>query len=247
MRARHRHFSSKDCGSVLSLDSRFINAANESTVSSWTDRSAGGRTAITPSGRNSPTLSAGGINGADTVLFTAASNQNLTTDNSNLFRNVAGATCLIVYKAVTNSAQTCVFCDFTSSSGFTRFGLFLNPSQISAARNNTTGSATSVTGGTPSTNANIACIVANFTNNPLQSFLNGASLGSQNFAATGNTPNDNSANPTLLGGFRDSSNTYVQTYNGHIGQVSAFQAAIAQPLLKRLEHAAAYSFKIACN
>lgn len=245
MRARHRHFSSKDCGSALSLDSRFINAANASTVSSWADRSAGGRTATTPSGRNSPTLSAGGINGADTVLFTAASNQNLTTENSNLFRNVAGASCLIVYKAVTNSTTTCVFSDVTSSAGFTRFGLFLNPSQLGAARNNTSGSATSVTGGTPSTNANIACIVVDFVNNPLQSFLNGASLGTQNFGTTGNTPDDDSATPTVLAGFRNPS--FVQTYNGHIGQVSAFQSAIAQPLRKRLEHAAAFSFKIACN
>lgn len=246
MRARHRHFNYGSADGALALDSRFINASNGSSVSSWTDRSAGGRTATTPSGRGDPTLSTRQIGGSDTVQFASASNQALSTNNKNLFKNVAGATVIVVYKATTNSSQTSMFADLTSSKGFSRVAMFLTPAQLAVARNNTSGSATSVSGGSPATDAHIATLVANFSANPLENFLDGASLGTANFSPTGNTPNNDSADNTTIGAFINDVG-FTQHYNGHLGVIAAYQRAVSSSLRKRLEHAAAYSFKISCN
>jgi hypothetical protein len=122
----------------------------------------------------------------------------------------------------------------------------LNPSAIGAARNTETGSAVIVSGGTPSTDANIATVVINNTSNPLQSFLNGTSLGTSNFGTTGNTPNTDSAQNTTIGCFLTETGN-VQHFNGDAAVVAAFQVALSGSQRKRLEHAAAYSFKISCN
>ena len=171
----------------------------------------------------------------------------LNTGNKTLIKNLASFTLFFVFRATVNNAtQRCLFADYTNSTGFTRGGYFLNPASIAVARNNETGSSVSVSGGTPSTDANIATVVINNTSNPLHSFLNGTSLGTSNFGTTGNTPNTDSAQNTNIGCFLSGAGN-LQHFNGDAAVVAAFQVALSGSQRKRLEHAAAYSFKISCN
>jgi hypothetical protein len=247
MRARHRHLNARDLGAKLVLDARYVTEANNDPVSTWADRSGNSRDA-TSSGTNRPLMSVSNSNfgGSSALTFASVPNRRMAiTSGLDLFRALAGASYLVCWRQnVSNATQRCIFFAATNTAGFTRMGLFSTSSFIAVARNTETSSAFSVTGGSPSTNANVTALVANFASSPIELFNNGASIGTQAVSPTGNTPNTNSASINIGVIAVPSFNNH---HDGEIARIEAFQSALSASQRKRLEHAAAYSFKISCN
>lgn len=75
----------------------------------------------------------------------------------------------------------------------------------------------------------------------------GALNGTKTTTATNTTSNGLSG--LSVGNIRGNPTPVIANYslNGDIGLIAIISSAVADPLRKRLEHAAAYSFKIACN
>jgi hypothetical protein len=82
-------------------------------------------------------------------------------------------------------------------------------------------------------------------------FNNGTRYGSLNGTKTTSTNNigTNGLSGFSVGNIRGNPTPIAAFYslNGDIGLIAVISTALADPLRKRLEHAAAYSFKISCN
>ena len=81
MRARQRHVNARHAGAVLVLDARYINQADNTAVSTWSDRSASGYDFSQATGANQPTLQTAEVGGSSIVRFDG-SNDKLTRDDT---------------------------------------------------------------------------------------------------------------------------------------------------------------------
>ncbi len=81
MRARQRHVNARHAGAVLVLDARYIAQADNTAVSTWSDRSASGYDFSQATGANQPTLQTGEVGGSSIVRFDG-SNDKLTRSDT---------------------------------------------------------------------------------------------------------------------------------------------------------------------
>ena len=85
--------------------------------------------------------------------------------------------------------------------------------------------------------------LADYSNSDAFLFLENAQVASNtNFQTAGNTSNTDSL-AVQIGAIPAA----TQYFNGDIGQAIAFNSVLTTSQRRRVEHAAAYSFKIACN
>lgn len=226
MRARHRHFNPKDAGAVAAYDARFITGLNDGdNVATWSSRT-GTNDATQSTVANQPNYETNEINGNPVVNFTSAN-----TDQLEISIVVpASVTVVAVHRRSSTGIRTI---NFGAVSGvsyafwwdtdniiYTSWGSGFHT--FSPAQTNT-GSLviTSTKNGTTSS----------------QVYLNGSTFR----AAI--TPNASSGTFTRIGraGVSPAPN------NGAIGNLCLLDSFASDSLRRRLEHAAAYSFKIACS
>lgn len=240
MRARHRHFNARHAGADLVLDSRYIDQSDNTAVSAWPDRSANNHTVSQSTAASQPTFRTNQLNGNPVVRFDGSADFLNGGDILDVLDR--GVTMICVAKISSGaSAALCGKSRAASASG--RFslakdsGTFLSIFSDSEARNATVSDS--------STTFRINTMAVNRANtNTL--FFDGAQKA-QNANLIGTT-SYNTADQFFIGAYQSSSGTTpAQLFlNGDISQVVVI-FTFNTPLRRRMEHAAAYSFKISCN
>lgn len=232
MRARHRHFNAKTAGAVLVLDSRYITGLSDgNAVSTWSDRSGNGKDATMASAGNQPTYETAEQGGQPVVKF----------DGSNDYLATAGPATTVT----NNWAMFSVAKTITRVSG-SYMGHFEMGSNSGAGQSHKNGDGAGFFGGLYGNVAWLNDGAAKLDQWIIQSFLR--TSGTAQFWANGITTGTTFAqNPNT-----PSTATYVGRFGAGFQQCEISTAvitnvAIGASLRKRIEHAAAFSFKIACS
>jgi hypothetical protein len=231
MRARQRHFNPRDAGAVAAYDARFISGLSDGdNVSTWASRT-GTNNATQSTVGNQPNYETNEIGGQPVVNFTPANSDrldiNITIPNS--------VTMVAVHRRNTTAIHTINFgtSNNTPNDAYAFWWFADNVIYTKWVIANSTFYTFSPA------QTNTGSIIISSTKNGTTSsqiYLNGSTFR----AAI--TPTTSSGSFTRLGG------TQGTTYNnGAMGSACLIDAFVSDGLRKRLEHAAAFSFKIACN
>ena len=228
MRARHRHFNAQDAGAVLVLDSRYITGLSDgNAVSTWTDRSRSGNNATQATAANQPTYQTAEQGGQPLVKFdgsndimSTATPVTTVTNNWALFsvaKTISGSRVHFSNGANTGYAQT-----HSGTGGGIGFGGLY-------------GGVAWLNDGAAKTNQWLIQSTLRISGTA-QFWANGATTGTT-FANTPNTPTVATRVGSDGAGFQ----------NCEISTAVVINVSISQSLRRRIEHAAAFSFKIACS
>lgn len=224
---RHRHFNAGHAGAALVLDSRFITGlADGDPVATWADRSGNGNDATQAAGANRPSFEVTGINSIPTVYFDGSSR---FLSNSNSINLTSGCLAVAVMR-VDNTSFNPIASKASGDITFLQWateGLLLAEADVAAAASE---------GVTGTINPQIAAWQWDGGSNA-SVVRNGVTLASNNAVAI--TPTNNSS---LNIGFES-----VNYLTGYLSQLNVFQVALTPSQRRRIEHAAAFSFKLACN
>jgi hypothetical protein len=248
MRARHRHFNPADAGASVALDARYGFIQSDNTdVDTWEDRSTNGNDATQATAAYKPKYRTNVQGGQPSLQFAPASNSKDRLDGS--FTATSNTLTFVGVVNMDNSGGSFGRAVALSKNDANDFNS--NTRGFPLARNSANnqfvcwkGSASS----TVSISQNTWYIVStiwNGTNGTIR--VNESSSATQTGAnATANfdvnqyrvgMAHDTSAAETNLAG----------VWGGYIAASSLFNSAVNDSLRKRLQHAAAYSFKISCN
>jgi len=248
MRRRHRHFNARDLGAGLVFDARYINQSDNTAVSTWSDRSGNGYDATQAAGANQPTFQAAEFGGNGVVRFDGSNDFLQSNGAVGLIKNVNGGTLFGVAKFAAASSPTAmsVLAFATPVAGPHRaiMGVEVASGYYAGGRRLDADSfASALTASYTQNRTLLQTAVFDWANSDLFVFLDGTqSASNTSFQTDGSTSNTDSANVRVGGGSQAG-----QRMNGDIGQALAFNTALTASQRKRVEHAAAYSFKISCN
>jgi hypothetical protein len=236
MRARHRHFSHKAAGAVVAYDARYLDNSDGTALQTWPNRASTSYDATESDAAKRPVVKTGanGING-QTALDFDGSNDDLQAASVPLNTFITVIVC-----GQFTTAKPFFFehsADTTPSSGFYFYGSNGNSWEFcrSSSAHEATGSSAWF-----GSSAAVASLTYNgsgaYRRNGGSQISNGSVLGT---ARTNSSVTDN---------FNICSRNRASVFgDGLLGCLAVYDGAAADPLRKRLEHAAAYSFKIACN
>jgi len=243
MRARHRHFSYKAAGASLALDSRYIHGVSDgTTVQTWSDLSGNARDATQSTAGSRATYKTS-IQGGNGVLHFDggdAYNAPFTTgtaysvycvykrsgSNTNQFNNVSFVCASGVFNNNNGSAR--------------RYQLTYNDTPTFASSSNASAGSSMVI--TRNDNWNIHSVTAPIGSGTARYLLNEASEQTANVSALAGVTSG-TVRMSLGGASWDN----LFQFNGDMGLLAAYESSHSASLRRRLNHHAAYSFKIACN
>lgn len=221
MRARHRHLNYAAMGASAVYDARFLALADNDPVSSWTDRSASANNA-TQTGSERPTFKTNQFNGQPGVQFTSAGSSwlSLSSEIAVAFTSET----IVVDNRATNQSSIAFGVGVANNAAAVIIGsLFTNFYYVYGANGQGCDTSSIPTG------SNIWCVSPNS-----RILANGTALSVTARSGTG-------FNANRIG--RRSG----QYSNSTFGCIAYFGSALSAAARKRAQHAAAYSFKIACS
>lgn len=231
---RVRHLNARDAGAVLVLDSRYISGLSDTDpVSTWSDRSGNGNDATYQN--TAPTYKIAIQGGQPVVRLSANSGM------SGSYNYTIGSELVIAcFKSSTTGYYSRYFShsdaglDYDSGgyipilkhngSGDTLFGFFGGNYVSPLSYSNTFAIVAATTNGSTTTN-----------------FLNGTAGATASFSVS-RTMTRYGFGVTNLSNFPE-----LQRADGDICTIIAFASAASDPIRRRIEQFAAYSFKIACQ
>lgn len=251
MHRRARHLNPRDAGATLALDSRRISGLNDGDrVGSWTDSSRSSNTPTQSTVEDRPIYKTAIQGGQPVVRFDGYDalykQANLSTVNE--------LTIQVLVKFNNTTSRYAAFDAKTASTSFSHFVIEQNTYNTAGQRFAFyTSSAAYDSATATNSNFNLISAAANTTanNNIINNTtykVNGA-VSALTFTGGSTTYQDLTAlNGFMIGAFNnDGTPAYGLNLGGDLCYVTAFPAQLSNPLLKRLEHAAALSFKIACS
>jgi hypothetical protein len=234
MRARHRHFNPKAAGAATALDARYLTFSDDAAVDTWTSRT-GSNDATQATAARQPTFKTN-VRGGQPVVRFSGSHTDSTQDFLQNTSFTLSQPFIAIAATIINTKDSYVF-DATSGN---RVAMGYNDTGQIADR----GKPWVWAGGAGYPRENVDArgswqILAGIYNGSSSSLRRN---GTQ--TATGNVGNNNFSTlkigETQAPGFDNT---------GHDGDIAALiiYAGSALPLLKRLTHHVAYSFKLSCN
>lgn len=253
MHRRARHLNPVSAGAMCALDARFLTLANDDAVSSWTGRAG---TTVTPAqatSANQPVFKTNVINGQPALYCDdggTASNAKFLTASVSLTSNAlttivvaqkTGNTSRSLYARVLSTWNTGDSAQHVGDYGNTRGVVASSLSNVTyggfnpcatAYRNNALITAAAYTVG--------EAIIIGFV------LDGGSTVFSANGVASTGTTSSTALNSNQL---RIGAAPFLADSNmlGHIMRVDVIPAVISAPLRRRLEQAAARSFKLQCS
>lgn len=242
MRARQRHFNPGSAGAMIALDSRFITGLSDNDlVSIWSDRSRNANNVSQSVDDNKPKYKTSQLNGNSVVRFDGNNDRLLRSDSGFPTGNLTIITVQKLSQSLPNGRGGVIF--MYGQSNFGRMISFYYETNaapgIDAFTFGQYGNGVWVSN-VGTINA-ISCGYRNNSDYYMQ--INGART-QQKTMTTATTVYG--VNGFSIGSTNASQN-YASTLNGDICVVEIFNSNIASALRRRLEHAAALSFKIACS
>ncbi len=222
MRARHRHFNPAHADFALVLDSRYLTLNNNDLVSTWTGRT---RTNLSPtaSGAIRPTFLTNVLNGNPAIRFGGSQYFLNTTDS------FSGPKSIIAVAANRRSSLANNVVDCVAAAGWggnAAVGAW-PPSSFNGFSNATQRRLAFFTKKNGGTSLNLA----------LNEYFIGSGYSSRTITVTG----------FEIGAHRNNSGILDFRTIGDILLVAVIKSQASAELTKRLEHAAAFSFKISCG
>jgi hypothetical protein len=244
MRARHRHLKPSSLAATIAYDSRYINESDGTTIQTWGDRSGNSRDLSQSDSTKRPTFKTG-IQGGCGVMRFDGSNDSMST-SSYTVTNVVSGLCVM------KNTQTSANCIFERSTNFNNN----NHAYMSFVENGTTLSFSHKTTGSPvyvaanfTTRSTNFCIVTyryGGADASYEVYSNG-SLLNKAYIANPNTLNGHATGTLNAATFVGARNNAQFFYNGDMGALMTIPEDVSAALRKRINHHAAFSFKIACN
>lgn len=238
MRARHRHYNPGKAGMGAVFDARFISGISAgSDVGTWSDRSGNARDATEAT--NKPTYEVNRQGGSPAVVFVKANSDKLTCA-SGVFSGNNQKVLIAAYKNTSTGtySDACI----GQSGNLNTGGWFVIQSRTQAVTGDPYiagySADTQNNKSTPDNAWKIAC--GAYNGSTLFTRKNGVQIDS-----VARTMSTNSSVLTL--GYDQQITTVTELWGGDIGVAMAGQITYSLPLIKRMEHGVAYSYKIACS
>jgi hypothetical protein len=238
MRARQRHFTARDIGARVVLDSRYIQQSNSTIVSTWSDRSGNAYNATQAISTKEPTFQTNQIGGNGAVLFDG-SNDSLQAASVVL---PTYTTSIVVQKSTRTSTAPKFWFEQGPSIGSSN-GMLFNGTYWGAWAFYRNGA---YHDGPTFTNFDWIgndWAIASLTYDGVGTiYKNGEFITNATNQGTARTNSDVTAALNIAA--RNQGSVFL---NGNIGQILIITSALSNSARKRVEHAYAFSFKIACN
>jgi hypothetical protein len=239
MRARHRHFRYKAAGANAAYDSRYLTDSDGTSLETWSSLSSTNDATQASSGKR-PVVKSGvnGINGMTALAFDGSDDELQLASTTGM--DAVNQSWVVVGKRDNSAGRTEVLLSVGNTTDGN--GLSLLPKWIDDNNYSCVGYV-----------SNRAIFATAINNN---SFIASATGGSTQKAYVGGTlgttgTSQSTSNFSVTGGGYLGSGraitALIRYYDGLIGLVAIYSQVLADPLRKRLEHAAAFSFKISCN
>lgn len=230
MRARHRHFNPTAAGATAVFDSRYITGLNDNdSVATWTSRSGSNDISQATAG-NRPVYRTNRINGSPAVIWDGGDNDQLNFSSALSYSNNS---ILCVYKNADATNGSVVWCRNNSADDYMYFAtnstLFDNTTSGQSTRTHNLGNVTLIASGVRTASTNMTVYVNGTAGN------------------TDTTGIQSTWTTTGIGRYSQFSANYKFNTEGDLGVAVLANVAWTSSVRKRCEHAAAYSFKIACN
>lgn len=226
MRARHRHIKSKSLGATVCLDARYVSASNGDSVQTWSDQSGNARNATQATSASRPTFVASASGGQPALNF----NSQVMTFASTVPSTRPVSVIAVQWKNATGARIASLSNDGNGDGTY---------AAVDWSDGTIYAEGRSIRGGSfGSANFTTATLFSTITNSLDEVFVNGTQRTRTQIATTG----DN-ADFSALG------RTYGITNqsNGRLAYVIAIASALTASQRKRIEHSAAFSWKISCN
>lgn len=234
MRARHRHFKYSSAAASAAFDTRYIHGESDgNTIQTWSDRSGNGRHATQATAGNRATYKTA-IQGGNAIL---------RFDGGDFYiANYLGGTHFSLYSIYRRNRSNL---DVVASAGISgnntnsarRFDFYYDSTNFILQLNG----GASVNFFTANNNWNLHSASMPVSTGIGSYFLNGANPSNLNLAfATGTTGTVR----LVIGGVSWDTNLRL---DGDIALIVTYETAHSSSFRRRLEHAAAFSFKIACS
>jgi hypothetical protein len=243
MRARQRHFSYKAAGASIALDTRYIHGVSDgTTVQTWSDRSGNARDAAQATAGNRATYKTAIQGGNGILRFDGNDFYNAT------FVTGTAYSLYIIFKRSGSNSNAFDNVTFAASAGIS------NNSSANARRyqilyadssGNVFTTSSNATGGISiarNDNWNIHSVTAPIASGTARYLLNEASEQTEDVSARAGVT---SGTVRMTVGATSWDNVF--RFNGDMGLLVAYESAHSASLRRRLNHHAAYSFKISCN
>jgi hypothetical protein len=243
MRARHRHFSYKAAGASLALDTRYIHGVSDgTTVQTWSDKSGNSRDAAQATAASRATYKTAIQGGNGVLRFDGGDFYNAP------FTTGTAYSLYCVYKRSGSSSNAFNNVTFVASAGIDGDGTStgrryqLTYTDTPAFASNTNAVANATMNITRNDNWNIHSVTAPVGSGTARYLLNEASE---------QTVDVSGAAGITSGTVRMSvaARSWINDFSliGDMGLLVAYESAHSASLRRRLNHHAAYSFKISCN
>jgi hypothetical protein len=223
MRARHRHIKSKSVGATVCLDARYVSASNGASVQTWSDQSGNSRDATQATSASRPTFVASAAGGQPALNF----NGQVMTFASTIPSDRPVSVIAVQWKNATNARIASL-----SNDANTYAAVDWSDGTIYATGRSV------VAGSFGSGNLTTATIFSTVTDSLDVVFVNGSQRTRTQVALTGDAANFGTLGRTYGSG---------NFSNGRLAFVLAISSALTASQRKRIEHAAAFSWKISCN
>ncbi len=247
MRARHRHFNPAHAGAAVALDARYGFSQSDNTdVDAWEDRSTNNNDATQTTAAYKPTYRTNIQGGQPSVEFTPAQNAKDRLDGS-----FTATSNTLTYVGVVNlgsSPPNFARAMVLSKNGANDYDSNTRGIPLIRNSNNQFYCFKASESGTIAMSQNTWYIVSTIwdgSNGTIR--VNETSSATQTGAnATANFD----VNQYRVGGDFDSTNTLnvaTGSWKGYISASALFNSAVNASMRKRLQFAAAFSFKISCN
>ena len=247
MRARQRHLNPRSAGANLVLDARFIDQADSTAVSAWTDRSANAYTINQSTSGYQPTFRTNQINGNPAVSFDGS--DDYLTGGSILALGTNSLVVVCVAKR-TSGTTGALAGRSRAANGAGRYSLLRESGNLTSLYVSATGGSNTASAAESSTDAKIfsqtiSRAVAHACHG------NGAQVASTSITAPDNV-NHNPADTFLIGAYQSSTGGVPPLagyyWNGLIAQIVVlFQSSFNDSMRRRLERSSGYCFKVACS
>jgi hypothetical protein len=254
MRARQRHFNARDCDAALCLDARFITGLSDgNAVSTWSDRSRNAADA-TQTGANRPEYKEAIQGGQPVVRFDGTDDFfPMTTPLADVFRNKSYGIVVATAKDRTPTAgraQHFIFgASIGSAAGTVRSVLRTrrtgNNDFQSQARRLDADSGSSAALSPSDANWHIFAAEHDWTSNINRLRVEFTSRATATYSSGGGSTSNTASANVEIGSSNNGPTTNAAPID--LGQLVVLNTATTESLVKRLHHAAAFSFKIACN
>lgn len=235
MRARHRHFTYKAAGAVVAYDARYLTDSDGTALSTWPDRT--GTYNATESGTKRPTVKTGanGINGQTALDFDGIDDD---LQASNVPLNVY-ITVVVCGSGFASAKQ--LFIEHGASTSV-ESGFYFYGDQIGAwSFRRVSGSSY---GGNVANWFGQVAAIGSLRNNGTAFYRKDGGLNLSNGGGAGTMPTNTSITSALN---ICSRNRIAVFSDGLLGTLQIYDGSASDSMLRRLEHASAYSFKIACS